>query len=234
MDVHPWRQILPELAGISPEVSSVFDAGARQRGFETGAHIFTPEDPAPGLILPLSGRIRVQRRSASGRLNTLCHLRAGDGCALSAACQLTFEQRSCEAVAETPVEVVVLPRQSFDNLMETSRAFRGFVFQACAKRIADHFVIVEETAARDIAPALAARLLDHAGLRPPETLRRSLSVDLGAPPVVVSSVLDDFERRGWLAEDGGTVDIRDPAALRSLARSAPHTPPVPAFSDHRF
>lgn len=234
MDVHLWRLKFPELAELSPEVACAFDAGAQVINYEAGACIFAPEKPAQGLILPVSGAIRVQRRSATGRTVPLCHVRAGDGCALSAACQLSFEQNSCEAIAETPVEVVLLPRRWFDDLMESSRAFRGFVFQTCARRIADHFVIIEETAARDIAPALAARLLDLAWLRPPDTLRRSLSVDLGAPPVVVSSVLADFERRGWLAEHGGGVEIRNPAALRSLARSADQTPPVPALVGHRF
>lgn len=217
LQVIQWRQQLPQLAGISQEVSAVFDDNARPVGFDAGERLFPQERPAHELVLPVSGKIRVERPSTFGSGRVLYCVVAGEDCPLSQGCHLSFEARMSEVIADSDVEAVLLPRAAFDGLMQRSKDFRAFVFAAFAKRITDNHVIVEETATTGMDARLAARLLELCGASLCGLVRQRLSIDLGAPPLVISRHLAEFERRGWISERQGWITIRDPAAIRGLA-----------------
>lgn len=211
-----WRRELPELSRISDTVSAILDQSAHAVWYAMGAELFGPGHPAEGLIVPVSGTVRVQR-SDGARQVTLYRARAGDGCALTTACRLSFEARDVKGIAETEVETIVVPRGAFDQLMAVSKEFRAAIFEVCARRISDLFVVVEETASGRIRNRLAARLAEMRGPVRIESARQQLSVALGTPPNVVAQHLDEFERRGWITMQGGWIEFRNMATIRKLA-----------------
>ena len=212
-----WRKLIPEFAGISDEASAIVDRCARLEQVSVGAAIIGPGQSADHLILPVSGTIRVQRCEPGGRRTLLYRIRGCDGHRLTTACHLSFETRSSEAVAETELELVLIPRQAFDALMTTSREFRALIFDACSKRISDLFFVIEETTANRVDARLATMLID---MSEPTTLDRArhwLSVELGTLPEVISQHLAVFERRGWVTLQRGWIELRNAAAIRELA-----------------
>ena len=110
-------------------------------------------------------------------------------------------------------------RASFDDLMNVSANFRAAVFNACASRVSQLSVVVEETASRRVDVRLAGALADLTEAADADQTRRTVSVALGTPPEVVAEHLVAFERRGWLSLDDGMIEIRDRSAMRDLARS---------------
>lgn len=103
-----------------------------------GALLVGAATPARGggdLIFVRTGTLRVQRRRGPTDAQTLFHLRGGRGLDLSAACLLALEPDDLEAVAQTALTTLRLPRASFEALMLRSQSFRACLFQAYSKRL---------------------------------------------------------------------------------------------------
>jgi CRP/FNR family transcriptional regulator len=217
-DVTDWRDEIPEISGLPPEVCTVLDARARRSRYDQGARLFHSARPPQGLIVPVSGTIRVQRQAAPGQVKTCLIARADDADRrLETALALSIQPRTAEAIAEDVVEVIDVPRDAFDTLMNISKEFRALVYKACSKRISDLFVVIEETAASRIEIQLAAELIEPSGQSAPGQTPQRLSIALGAPQVVVLEYLREFERRGWITAECGGLALRDVPAIRELA-----------------
>lgn len=213
-----WRKSFPRLAGISNAVAATFDHRARVVRVAQGARLCGPESLMPDLILPVSGIIRVGP-VAGGTGEPILHTAGADESrAMTTACQLLLGPRPTEAIAHTDVELVLLPRDAFDDLMAVSAEFRGYLVASVAKRITDFLVVIEETVASGIDSLIAAKLLAPGNRALEGMTPDALSVTLGTSPEVVSEHLSVFESRGWVALRQGWLDLTDVAALRQLAK----------------
>lgn len=193
------------------ERSAVLDA-------PRGTVIFGPGKSPENMLFLLSGTVRVQQTSENGREIVLYRIHAGESCVLTTACLLAYDDYSAEGIAETDISAAAIPRAVFDDLVSTSAAFRGFVFKAFSKRITDLFLMVDEVAFQRIDVRLAQKLVElaHGGPTVAAT-HQQLSVELGTAREVVSRALQEFQRRGWVAQSRGSITLRDGAALAELA-----------------
>lgn len=213
-----WRDRFPGLAGLSPDVAKRLDARARLARIGQGTVIFGPGNPAQNLLLLVSGTVRVQQVSEAGREIVLYRVHAGESCVLTTACLLAFEEYSAEGIAETDVEAVLVPRETFDEMMASSRAFRAFVFEAYSRRITELFLVIEEIAFKRMDIRVAQKLLDLSdGQRVLHLTHQQLATELGTAREVISRQLKEFERRGWLGLSRGEIELKDVAAIGDLA-----------------
>lgn len=213
-----WRHKFPGLAGLSKTVSDLLDQRALPVVLNEGAAIFGPGKPAENLLLLVSGTVRVQQLSEAGREVVLYRVRAGESCVLTTACLLAFEDYSAEGIAETDVEAILIPRDTFDELMSVSKEFRAFVFEAYSKRITDLFMVIEEIAFKRIDIRVAQKLLELQDARSVlHMTHQQMAVELGTAHEVISRQLKEFERRGWLSLIRGTIELRDVGAIGRLA-----------------
>lgn len=182
--------------------------------------IFGPGHPPENLLLLLDGTVRVQQLSESGREIVLYRVHAGESCVLTTACLLAYEDYSAEGIAETEVEAAAIPRQVFDELVSQSEAFRRFVFSAYSKRITDLFFVIEEIAFQRMDIRLAQKLIELAGTGSEiKSTHQKMAAELGTAREVISRQLQEFQRRGWVAQSRGTIDIRDHDSIQALADS---------------
>lgn len=190
-----------------------------------GTVIFGPGKPPANLLLMLEGRVRVQQVSEAGREIVLYRVEAGESCVLTTACLLAHEDYSAEGIAETGVRAVAIPRRVFDELVSRSVAFRTFIFTAYAKRITDLFLVIEEIAFQRLDIRLAQKLLDLArGTGRIRATHQQLAAELGTAREVVSRTLGEFQRRGWVRQARGMIDLVDDTSVRRLAALDPHEP----------
>jgi CRP/FNR family transcriptional regulator len=186
----------------------------------SGTQVFAPGQSADNLMLLLEGTVRVQQRSETGREVFLYRVHAGESCVLTTACMLAFEEYSADGIAESEVTAVVIPRATFDDLVARSRVFREFVFTAYSRRITDLFTLVDDIVFQKMDVRLASRLLelaDDAG-----TVRAThafLASELGTAREVISRTLAEFQRRGWIEQSRGRVDLVGREGLARLVRS---------------
>ena len=190
------------------------------RHYPKGHEVFGPRHVPDSLLFLYEGTIRVSQSSGTGRDIVLYRVDAGESCVLTTACMLAEEAYNAAGVAETDITVVVLPKPSFDKLVAEEPAFRNFVFAAYSRRLIDLLRVVDDVAFGRIDVRLAERLLALAGGdREIAATHQQIASELGTAREVISRVLHDFQKRGFIAQSRGRIEITDKAALRALAES---------------
>ncbi|MDM7932753.1 Crp/Fnr family transcriptional regulator [Tabrizicola sp.] len=214
-----WIDRFAGLKSLPAEVAQRLVAGSKVVQLPAGARVFEPGQHADNLLLLLSGTVRVQQRSETGREVFLYRVNAGESCVLTTACMLADEDYSAEGLTETEVEAVVIPRKLFDELAGRSDIFRSFIFRAYSRRIADLFSLIDDIVFQRVDVRLAARLLDLAQDGVVQATHQVLAVELGTAREVISRTLGEFQRRGWVEQARGVIRILDRGGLERLARS---------------
>jgi CRP/FNR family transcriptional regulator len=217
-----WIDQFPGLERLEPAVRETLLRRSAVVTLPEGTAIFGPGRSPENLLLLLEGRVRVQQVSEAGREIVLYRVEAGQSCVLTTACLLAHEDYSAEGIAETDLRAVAIPRRVFDDLVAGSAAFRDFIFTAYARRITELFRVIEEIAFQRVDIRLAQRLVALArGTGQVRATHQQLAVELGTAREVVSRQLGEFQRRGWVRQARGVIDITDMAGLGRLAALAP-------------
>ena len=214
-----WIERFEGLSRLEPRIRDVLTSRSQVIRVPAGTVIFGPGKSPDNLLLLLSGTVRVQQLAENGREVVLYRVTAGESCVLTTACMLAYEDYSAEGVAETDIEAAAIPRAVFDDLIASSKEFRNFVFSAYSKRITDLFLVIEEIAFRRMDIRLAQKLLDLAKDGVVEATHQQMAAELGTAREVVSRQLAEFQRRGWIAQSRGAIEILDCDGLRGLAES---------------
>lgn len=213
-----WIEQFPGLSQLEPAIRDVLTRKSAVVTLREGSVIFGPGKSPENLLLLLEGRVRVQQVSEAGREIVLYRVEAGQSCVLTTACLLAYEGYSAEGIAETDVRAIAIPRAVFDDLIAQSVAFRTFVFTAYSRRITDLFQIIEEMAFQRVDIRLAQKLLDlERGTGQIKATHQQLAAELGTAREVISRQLGEFQRRGWIRQSRGSVELMELAELERLA-----------------
>ncbi|WP_322889554.1 MULTISPECIES: Crp/Fnr family transcriptional regulator [unclassified Yoonia] len=214
-----WLDRFAGLARLEQPVRDLLLARSAIIAAPEGSVIFGPGKSPENMLFLLDGVVRVQQVSESGHDIVLYRITAGESCVLTTACLLAYDDYAAEGIAETDVQAAAIPRDVFDDLVAQSKSFRSFVFAAFSKRITDLFLMIDTVAFQRIDVRLADTLLKLShGEDTVATTHQKLAVELGTAREVVSRQLQEFQRRGWIAQARGSVAISDRAGLEQLAR----------------
>ena len=213
-----WIEQFPGLSKLESAIRDVLTRKSAVVTVREGSVIFGPGKSPENLLLLLEGRVRVQQVSEAGREIVLYRVEAGQSCVLTTACLLAHEGYSAEGIAETDVRAVAIPRTVFDDLIAQSVTFRTFIFTAYSKRITDLFQIIEDIAFQRVDIRLAQKLLDlERGTGQIKATHQQLAAELGTAREVISRQLGEFQRRGWIRQSRGSVELVEPDGLERLA-----------------
>jgi CRP/FNR family transcriptional regulator len=213
-----WIEQFPGLSRLEPAIKDALTRKSAVVMVREGSVIFGPGKSPENLLLMLEGRVRVQQVSEAGREIVLYRVEAGQSCVLTTACLLAHEGYSAEGIAETDVRAVAIPRPVFDDLIAQSVTFRTFIFTAYSKRITDLFQVIEDIAFQRVDIRLAQKLLDlERGTGQIKATHQQLAAELGTAREVISRQLGEFQRRGWIRQSRGSVELLEPVGLERLA-----------------
>jgi CRP/FNR family transcriptional regulator len=204
-------ELFPSLAGVEPSRLQALSPVRAPKG----TVLFHPGQPCRGFPLLLEGSVRVSQTSSAGREIVLYHVEPGQGCLLSGGCLLGHSDYGASGVAETDVTLVSIPPALFQQLMVEHEPFRRFVFGMYGERLAQVMQLVEEVAFRRLDARLARLLIDRGPVL--TTTQQQLAEELGSVREIVSRLLRQFERRGWVELGRSRITVRDPGALAGLA-----------------
>lgn len=213
-----WVSQFPGLARLETDIIANLERSSRLASLPAGSRIYGPGQPPENFLLLLDGTVRVQQVSDSGREIVLYRVEAGESCALTTACLMSFENYLAEAVAETDIRAVAIPRAVFDELAGRSPVFRQFVFSAFSSRITDLFRLIDDVAFQRLDIRLAQKLVELSrGGDSVAATQQQLASELGTAREVVSRVLGELSRRGMISIGRGSITIANRAALDKLA-----------------
>lgn len=214
-----WIARFPELGELDEADRMLLTKHARRVELPAGQVIFSPGTKPENFLLVLDGTVRVQQVSAGGREIVLYRVSGGESCIMTTACLLSEESYLAEGITETPVTAIAIGRADFDDLIGRSSAFRRLVFSRYATRITDLQRLVENVAFERMDKRLARKILELADGRDSlDITHQALAIELGTAREVVSRVMKEFARRGWVEAGRGEVEITDRQALADLAR----------------
>ncbi len=213
-----WLGSFPALYNITDTAWQRVAESARLITVQAGMPLYRDSEACENYLVILDGSVRVQKLAASGQVITLYHLEAGQSCELTTTCLLGGASYPAEAVAETEVRVALIPKTEFLEAMFNAPQFREFVFCSLDRGINDLITLVEQVAFGHMDGRLAHCLVSKAGTR--KRLRithMALAEELGTAREVVSRLLKEFERQGWVRLHRGWIEIGDLHSLRALA-----------------
>jgi CRP/FNR family transcriptional regulator len=187
-----------------------------------GEVLFRPGDRAAGFLLVLSGEVGVYLTGPTGRDILLYRVVPGETCVQTTLGLMSAQDYSGEAVTDSDVEAVMIPKGLFLELMATSEPFRQFVFAAFAERLQSIMHVLEQVAFIKVEERLAAALLDRAdGEGNVTATHQGLATAIGSAREVVSRQLESFRKKGLVDLDRGGVRITDKSGLMGYLKNFP-------------
>ncbi len=213
-----WIEKFPGLSSLGAVERELLVTQSSIVTVEKNTVVFGPGKTPDHLLLLLEGTVRVQQLSENGREIVLYRVRAGESCVMTSACMLAFENYSAQGIAETDAQAVAIPLKLFDQLVGESADFRHFVFTAYSTRIVELFHVIEDVAFQRIDVRLAEKIIELAeGEAVVHLTHQQLAAELGTAREVISRQLSEFQRRHWVKQSRGVIQILDVAGLKQLA-----------------
>ena len=209
------RTLFPALADAAPASLTRIVLHGIHRKVRAGTVLFDAHTPCGGFPLVLSGTVKVLQRYPNGRELPLYRVRPGESCLLSGSCLLGDSDYTASGIAETDVELLILPAEDFHALIASDAAFRHHVFHLFGERLATLLSLVEAIAYQKLDQRLAVLLLAKGD--PVHATHQALADELGSVREIVSRLLRSFEDRGWVDVARERIKIVDRPALAALA-----------------
>jgi CRP/FNR family transcriptional regulator, anaerobic regulatory protein len=211
-----WTAAVPALSGLTPEAARRLQALVPM-DVPAGTVLFRPGDAVRGYVIVLDGRIGVHLIGPSGRDILLYDVVPGKSCIQSTLGLLGGDDYTAEAVADRPSRLVLLPRETFLDLLGSDAAFRTLVFAAFAERMQSMMHLLEKVAFQRVEARLSAWILSRAENGTVRATQQDIARGIGSAREVISRRLDALARQGAIAHSRGRVVILDAGALRRLA-----------------
>lgn len=186
-----------------------------------GAVLFRPDAECSGFVVVHAGSIKVSLTAENGREIVLYRVRPGGICLQTFGCLVNGSRYSAEGVAESDLELEVIPVGEFRRRVAEDTAFREQLFSAVAARFADLERLVEDVALSSVAERLARALLRLAADGTViDATHEALATEIGSARAVISRQLGAFQRDGLIEITRGHIALRDRARLLDLAHQA--------------
>lgn len=215
-----WIANFEELKALSQNEQSELLKRSNLITVPANTVVFGPGKVPEHLSLIVKGSVRVQQVSENGREIVLYRINGGESCVLTTACLLAREAYNAEGVTETEVTAVTIPVSVFDAFVVRSSVFRQFVFSEYASRFTDLLNVIEDVAFQRVDIRLAQRLIClSVEANNVKTTHQLLATDLGTAREVVSRLLNEFQRRGWISRSRGLITIIKRERLSRLAEN---------------
>lgn len=211
----PWLVHFPALQRLeSPELRRLLES-TRVTTFQAGETLIGVGQMGGSFPMVVSGTLRVTMLSDEGREVLLYRLQEGCTCTLSTACLLSGDRLGATVSAEKPVSIVSLGPDVFHRMLDESKAFRNFAFEAFGARLADLIQRIDMLVFQSIEERLAVTLLDLEKNDIVHATHQELAIDMGTAREVVSRQLKELETAGSIQLGRGKITIVDRGALES-------------------
>ena len=212
----PVYERFPFLARAEPSLRTAFFDHAMRTQLAKGTFICMEGNRCAHLPLVVSGTARVYKISEQGREITLYRIAPGESCILTASCVISDRAFPAFAIAETDIDAFAIPTMHFRAWMNQYEGWRAYVFELLATRLSTVMEVVEEVAFHHMDARLASYLLEATGgegglIR---KTHEAIAADLGTSREVVSRILKEFERKGYLSLSRGAVQVAAGLGLR--------------------
>lgn len=215
-----FADYLPVWDKLTNRQKDALSAFAVRRKLKKGESIHNGSENCTGLILVLSGQLRIYTISYDSREITMYRLFDRDICLFSASCMMRSIQFDMVIDAEKDTEVIVIPSEIYKGVMEESAPLANYTNEVMASRFSDVMWVMDQVLWKSFDKRLAGFLLEEANVEETDVLRITHQVignHMGNPREVVTRMLRYFQNEGMVKLSRGTIELTDKEKLRKLA-----------------
>lgn len=205
---------------ITPEQQDMLNHYAQKKDFKSGTIIHRGADDCIGLVVVVSGRLRVYTLSDEGRELTIYRLFERDMCLFSASCMMRNIQFDVMVEAETDAQVLYIPAEIYKKLLAESLVISNYTNELMAAKFTDVMWLMDQVLNKKLDSRLAAFLLNECELADSKELRithEKLAHHLGSVREVVTRMLKYFQNEDMVRLTRGSITILNESKLEELA-----------------
>ena len=209
---------LPLFSKLSEASSSLLASVCRFKQIEKGEIIFFQSDPSDSAYIVSTGSISIILNSPDGREMVINEMHNGD--LFGELGILTKKSRSTSAIARTKSELLVIPRQAFQTVVEQEPQLALRMLEITANRLQVSGKRESALAFMDAQARLARLLLELEDQEQDKgyvTISQDeLAHHTGLIRQTVAKALGKWRRAGWLITGRGRILILNRKALEDL------------------
>lgn len=224
MNDNEWQQFEPILrrnrwfASLQAALRCRMIAAASIRRYGKGRSLQIENEPVPGLLCVLEGRV-LMLKHVGGDKPAVLHV-AGAGLWLGDGALLRDDRAFVSAVARSPVTAMLIPRLIVRRWLRTDEVFRQALEQMSLDRYAMTMRFLAEFATISAERRLRLRLADLVELQRMEINDDTKHAELNLTQLELADALGVSRQRvnGWLRKlrDEGLVELDGPGVIRVL------------------
>ncbi len=202
-----WKQLFPQ---FEPALIEMIEKEAVQRTFYAGDVIMRTGQFIKSTVLVLEGRIKIYRENQDGGEFLMYYLEPGQACAVSMICAIQSTTSEIMAQAEENTEVLMIPIQLMDEMMNKYKSWYQFVIQTYRGRFEELLSVVDNIAFRNMDERLEFYLKRHAGdsgKKQIELSHQQIADDLNSSREVISRLLKKMEQRNLVKLHRNMIEL---------------------------
>jgi CRP/FNR family transcriptional regulator, anaerobic regulatory protein len=202
-----WKQLFPQ---FEPGLVEIIEKEAVQRSYNAGDIIMRTGQYIKSTALVLEGRIKIYRENQDGGEFLMYYLEPGQACAVSMICAIQSETSEIMAKAEEDTEVLMIPVQLMDDLMNKYKSWYQFVIQTYRSRFDELLSVVDNIAFHNMDERLEFYLKRHAdktGKKVMEVSHQQIADDLNSSREVISRLLKKMEQRNLVKLHRNMIEL---------------------------
>src|SRR5688572_8946150 len=202
-----WYKLFPT---FEPELIKILDKNAIERRFHAGEVIMRTGQYIKSTVLVLSGRIKIYRQNDEGGEFLIYYLGPGDACAISLICALQDQTSEITATALEDTEVLLLPVQLMDELMNKFKSWSHFVIQTYRNRFDEILSAIDNIAFRNMDERLEfylKRSKSDSGKMILNLTHQQIADDLNSSREVISRLLKKMEQLGKIRLNRNSIEL---------------------------
>lgn len=201
---------LPELSGLNDHAWQAALTDSQMMHCPAGTRLIGEAEPVDKLLIVLNGVVKVFETADSGREISLYRIYDGQICMLSLTRMLHGAAKCAQAVTEKESRLLQVPREHFDKLIAESEGFRQYMLSAMATCVTDLMQLTADISFNNLDLRLAQLLQKLSGQSTSIKLKlthQAIAKELGTTREVISRLLKDFEKAGYIKLGRGRIQV---------------------------
>jgi len=178
--------------------------------FNEGDILIDFGDYIKNIPLLLKGAIKILREDFDEGELLLYFIEKGDTCAMTMACCLGDTKSEIRAVAETDIELIMIPVSKMEEWLGKYKSWRNFVFNSYNNRLKEMLTAIDNLAFMNMDERLLSYLLEKSKINKTKHIQNThqeIAYDLHTSRVVISRLLKTLENEGKIHLHRASIEL---------------------------
>lgn len=160
--------------------------------------------------LVIEGSIKVLTEDSKGDELLLYYLELGDTCAVTLNCCTRMQKSSIRAIAETKVQILMIPVEKMEEWMQKYKSWRTYVLQSYNERLNEMVSAIDNVVFHSLEERLRQYLKDKVWITKSATLHIShqeIANELYSSRVVISRLMKKLENENVIKQMRNRITV---------------------------